>query len=186
MGICGHNGLRKMGCDLSGYCGSTVAAHDDADTVPGAHLPVGAYIAEKGVLFLGREHLHRVVVLTKVVFFRYGVKVDGIIMHMGPGIHIPGGIADDRIIFPYGLAAGNRPGGNLVADGNICFYRNALLRDKSPGGNGLTGHHDVVRRVQTDHGALPGTFHKIRHSSLFTYTGGAFQCAHRCASFLPQ
>lgn len=102
MGICGHNGLRKMGCDLSGYCGSTVAAHDDADTVPGAHLPVGAYIAEKGVLFLGREHLHRVVVLTKVVFFRYGVKVDGIIMHMGPGIHIPGGIADDRIIFPYG------------------------------------------------------------------------------------
>lgn len=186
MGICGHNGLRKMGCDLSGYCGSTVAAHDDADTVPGAHLPVGAYIAEKGVLFLGREHLHRVVVLTKVVFFRYGVKVDGIIMHMGPGIHIPGGIADDRIIFPYGLAAGNRPGGNLVADGNICFYRNALLRDKSPGGNGLT----ATTMLSAGSRRITGHFQErsIKSGTPLSLhiLAELFNVAHRCASFLPQ
>ena len=64
-----------------------------------------------------------------------------------------------------------------MADGNICFCCNTFLRDKRPGGNGLTGHHDVVRRVQTDHGALPGTFHKIRHSSLYIYWRSFSMCA---------
>ena len=80
--------------------------------------------------------------------------MDGVVVHVGAGFHVPGGIADDRVILQNGRTLGNGAGGDLVSQGDICFDGDALLRDHRPGGNGLSGHHDVICRVQTDDGAF--------------------------------
>ena len=65
-----------------------------------------------------------------------------------------------------------------MTDGNIRLNPHALLRDEGPGGDGLTGHHDVIRRVQADHGGLPGAFHEIRNAFfLYIYWRSFSMCA---------
>jgi hypothetical protein len=58
---------------------------------------------------------------------------------------------DDLVVPPHELAGRDVPKSNFVPSRNCVPYRQAIVIEKRPGRNILTGDYDVIRSIQLDY-----------------------------------